>query len=474
MKRHLPLVVAFALVAAIPALARTRGGYLVAVDSETAARPEWRKVARALCQKHDGEMATYPKGETDALLPSLRKTSPRYVCFVSMPECAGRGLVVGAAQTIRKIDDDPFGDAIWGIVTGYDVADAMRIASLKKPFTVRSAATSMGGAGFFNNWESGFASEEGNRNHFWTKSVGAKEAVLQDVAPDPAKALADAFSSIPVDYWCTSGHATERNWQIVFNQNAGFLIHRNGELLSRDSKGATFPVRSSGPKVYVAAGNCLIGHIDKRDCMATAWMHSGGVAQMVGYTVVTFYGFMGWGVKSLFESGGHSLAESFFLNNQILLWKIGRKNPALLQRSIDANGNFSPKAMVASLKGVVRSHDELGLFWDRDTVAFYGDPAWRVTCPEKMRGIEAVAKGNAITIRFLRENKFPDSLDHKDMKPMPVTLAVPPPKDSCIVAAKTGAPVDGAVVTELFALVPVTGRHEAGEELHFRIERKKK
>ena len=462
------------LVVSVSAQGMPGGGYFVAVDSQTAKDPEWGKVVRTLCQKHRANTMTYPKGETDALLPKLRLQKPRYVCFVSMPECVGRELVVGAAQTLRKIDEDPFGDAIWGIVTGYDAADAMRMVSQRKPFVIRKAATSMGGEGFFKDWESGFASDEGNKNRFWTKLLGDVKAACKNVEPDPAKALAEAFNQIPVDYWCTSGHARERNWQIVFNQNAGgFIVHKDGALLACDSAKNTFPIRSPNPKVYVAAGNCLIGHIDQRDCMTTAWIHSGGVNQMVGYTVVTFYGFMGWGTKGLFESGRFSLAESFFLNNQILLWKLGRKNPALLEKGVDAKGEFSPKAMIAALRGVVRSQDELGLFWDRDTVAFYGDPAWRVTCPENRRDMETSVIGNRITLRFLRERTFPDSLDHKDMRPVGVFLPVPPPDGVRIVATATGKPVDGAVVTESFALLPVTGRHEKGEVLNFAIEKKK-
>ena len=459
-------------VVASPTQARPAEGYVVAVDSRTAEHQEWMEAARALCRKHAGRLETYPKGNTDDLLSALRSARPRYVCFVSMPECVGRELVVGAAQTLRKIDEDPYGDAIWGIVTGYDAADAMRMATRGEPFVVRRAATSMGGQGFFKEWESGFASDEGNRNRFWVKPAGAQEAVCNEVAPDPAKALAEAFNRIPVDYWCTSGHARERNWQIVFNQNAGFVVHRDGGLFACDSAGTAFPFRSPNAKVYVAAGNCLIGHIDKRDCMTTAWIHSGGVDQMVGYTVVTFYGFMGWGTKGLFESGRFSLAESFFLSNQLLLWKLGRKNPSLLKKVVDAKGEFSPKAMVEGLRGSVRSQDEFGLFWDRDTVAFYGDPAWRVTCPEERKNVETAVRGDRIEVRFLRETAFPDSPDSKEMKPVAVFLPEPPQPGTQVVEAGTGKPVDGAVVTESFALLPVLGRRAAGESLNFKLETK--
>ena len=156
----------------------------------------------------------------------------------------------------------------------------------------------------------------------------------------------------------------------------------------------------------------------------------------------------------------------------MLLWKLGRKNPALLGRKVDVKGEFSPNAMVAALRGAARSQDELGLFWDRDTVAFYGDPAWRATCSGERRELDAVAKNGTITLRFLRETTFPDSPDHKDFRPVCVLLPSPAPDGARLVDAVSGKPLDGAIVTESFALLPLPGRHEKGEERVFRMETK--
>ena len=53
------------------------------------------------------------------------------------------------------------------------------------------------------------------------------------------------------------------------------------------TQGNRYPIHSTHPKVWLAIGNCLIGHIPDRQCMALAMMHSVGVYQMVGYTMVT-------------------------------------------------------------------------------------------------------------------------------------------------------------------------------------------
>ncbi|MBP5321920.1 MAG: hypothetical protein J6334_13145 [Kiritimatiellae bacterium] len=445
------------------------GRYVVAVEAETAKDAGWQKVVAALRMKYRATVLTYVPGELDALLPALRKAAPRYVCFVTKPEHAGRDLIVGAAQTLRKIDDDPYGDALWGVVTGYEAADALRIVSNPKPMAIKQIATSMGNPDCLNDWEGGFASNEANRNEFWTKKPGGT-TVAERVEPDPAEALAKAFNQIPIDYWMTSGHASERDWQIIYNQNAGSLKHKDGELFFVSPSGGRYPMASKNPKVYIAAGNCLIGNIDKPDCMATAWMHTGGVSQMLGYTVPTFYGFMGWGTKSLFECGRHSVAEAYFLNNQILLWTLGQVNGGLRDEPLDPKGPFDVRDILRKLAGKVHSQDELGLIWDRDTVAFYGDPAWRVTYPEKRRDIAIDVVKNEISLRFLRDVTFPDKIDIKGTRPVGVLLNTPPPKNAKLVDAATGEPVPNAVVTELFALIPLTGKQEQGKRLRYVVK----
>lgn len=39
----------------------------------------------------------------------------------------------------RRLDGDPYGDCIWGIVTGYAPEDAMRIASAESPLVMTRA-----------------------------------------------------------------------------------------------------------------------------------------------------------------------------------------------------------------------------------------------------------------------------------------------------------------------------------------------
>ena len=445
------------------------GSYVVALDGETAKSADWQKVADALVAKYSAKLVNYDASSVEGILPELRKLKPRYVCFVTAPERAGRSLVVEAAQTLRKIDDDPYGDAIWGIVTGYNADDAMRMVE-GDPIEVESIATSMGGSRTLDGWKHGFASDEGNMGRMWVKLPGSTNTVEIATAPNPAKSLAAAFRGIPVDYWVTSGHATEHDWQIIYNKpKGGCFVHKNGRLVAVTSQNDYALVFSPNPKVYIAAGNCLIGHVDGKDCMATAWMHTGGAVQMLGYTVETFYGFMGWGAKSMFESGRYTAAEAFYLNNQVLLWAIGKLNKDLRDVEIPAKEKLSTRKFIRMMQGRIRTQDELGLTWDRDTFAFYGDPARSVRFPEKRKDIDIKVSGDKITLDFLRDVSFPDKIEVKSTRPVAVLLDKAPARGAAIFAEGGEEPLADSVVTDVFSLIPLTGKHPKGEKLAFTI-----
>jgi len=147
----------------------------------------------------------------------------------------------------------------------------------------------------------------------------------------------------------TSGHATERDWQIGFRYRNGYFKSAAGQMFGEDTQQKRIEIDSSNPKIYLPIGNCLMGHIDGPDAMALAWMNDVGVRQMMGYTVPTWFGYGGWGVLDYFveQPGRYSLTEAFFANHQALL------------HAIETGAD-----------------NQRGLTFDRDVVAFYGDPKW--------------------------------------------------------------------------------------------------
>ena len=446
-KALLALVVAAA--AALPGPAATGGkavapsysAYVVATDAATMGAPGWKKVVDALKKKHRAKVVSFDaRGGLDKLVAELRKSRPKYVCFVLRPESAGRAFIVSAAQAMRRIDDDPYGDAIWGVITGYDAEDALKVVAAPPTREIRSMATSMGGDRFLDAYDSGFASDERTADNFWMKRPGgANEKV--PTGGNIAKALADAFSSQPVDYFITSGHASERDWQIVYNQNRGTLVHtKDAQLQFVEPGGVRHDVKGASLRVYVGAGNCLIGHVDSRACMATAWMHAAGVEQFAGYTVTSWYGFMGWGVAGLFGDGRYSLAEARYLTNERLLWAKARRHPA--------------------------SEDQ-GLDYDRDVFAYYGDPKQRIAFPVDRTPYTVAVSGAKVKVAFTRDCEFARLDDVKGASPVMALLDAPPPGDTLFDA--NGAAVPDAVVTERFVFIPAPGRHAAGETLEFTI-----
>ncbi len=476
------LVAVVAAASCVPSFgASGKLAYVVAVEKETQADAAWRPVVAALQAKHAASVLTYDgNAQLDALLPELKKLKPQYVCFVTKPETAGRDLVVNAAQLLRHIDDDPYGDAFWGIVTGYDAADALRLAKTPKAREIHRVASSMGMEGMLNGWQAGFASNEGNKDDIWIKKPGGK-VEKKSTLGNPAKALAEAFNTIDVDYFVTSGHATQRDWQIIYNRDEGSLRHdAEANLRFMNPEGEIYPMKSAHPKIYLAAGNCLIGNIDRRDSMATAWLHSGGVEQFCGYTCVTFFGFMGWGIKSHLEEARCSFAEAYYLQNQMLLWALRNKKGGQLVTCRLAPEDFSTGRKVrdfiqAHIKELVTIKDgkpalddeSLGLLWDRDIVAFYGDPAERVTFPEACRTLVVDVKGADVKLTFKKTVSFGSLGDVKAARPVISLLAEPPAGTKLVDAA--GKPVADAVVNDRFVLIPVSGKHAAGEVLSYRL-----
>jgi zinc protease len=358
------------------------GGYAVVVSRQTHDEAQWREVVAALQHKYGAETIVYDGGVV-ASLPGLRRAFPKYACFVARPEEAGRDFVVNVHRLTRKLDDDPYTDVLWGILTGYGAEDALRIASASQGLVIRTAGA---GTGLdLSVLESGKWFSEGTPGEYWAKQPGG-EPQRRTGPADSTEAIVAFLNDERPDLFITSGHATERDWQIGYSYRNGQLLCRDGRLYGLDLKRGRHAIRSPNPKVYLASGNCLIGNIPRRDCMALAWLSgSGGARQMVGYTVSTWYGAMGWGTRDrLLElPGRHNVTEAFYFTNQELIRRLherfaGKADVELerfdLERDRGLLGRCLARLGYRKLDGQAREY--LGMLWDRDTVAFYGDPAW--------------------------------------------------------------------------------------------------
>ncbi len=354
----------------------TKPGYVVVVSQATRAEADWARVLQILCEKHGAEVMTYRTGVVEAL-PMLRASFPRYACFVSRPEEVTREFVRQVHQLTRQLDDDPYTDCFWGILTGYDAANALRIARHREPLTIHKVASATEVA--LETCEEGVWYCELTPGKVVRKEKGGQQHQSQG-PQDSTESLVKTLNEYQPDLFITSGHATERDWMIGYRYKNGFFKHQDGKLYGEDTQGRRFAIQSPNPKVYLPIGNCLMGHIDRPDCMALSWMNSGGVYQMPGYTEPTWYGYMGWGLLDYFveQPGRYTLTEAFQANQHALVHRLATCFPGLVDATLDAKGGLKTDLVTnaAAVSEGLGSHDARGLVFDRDVVAFYGDPAW--------------------------------------------------------------------------------------------------
>jgi len=383
MKRMLNLLV-LSLVAAIAftcssnvaAEAPKECDYAVVVSKATNADAAWKKVVDALVEKHKARVIVFDDSVKDSL-PELRKFFPRYVCFVATPAETNRQLVSDVHCLTRQMDDDPYTDAIWGILTGFDAANALKIAQCKEPLTVRHVAS--GTEVELKACHQGVWYCELVKNRMVRKKAGEEPKQLKG-PDDTTKALVDSLNVEKADMFVTSGHATERDWQIGYRYRNGQFRSKAGKLFGLDTQRKQHPIDSPNPKVYLPIGNCLMGHVDGPDAMALAFMNSAGVHQMIGYTFPTWYGYAGWGCLDFFleQPGRYTFAEAVFANQQALLHRLETYFPGTV--GTEMSPGRPPRTPVKlsdeARKAGLSSHDARGLLFDRDVLAFYGDPAW--------------------------------------------------------------------------------------------------
>ncbi len=449
--------------------------YCVVVSTQTNADPAWHAVVEALSAKHADakqvggskivQTVTFEKNVGESL-ESLRSFSPTWCCFVATPEEANGEFVAQVHRLTRQLDADPYTDCYWGILTGYDSESAMRIARCAEPLVIRRAAAGTSFA--LQRCEEGVWYSESVKNEMARKLPNEKPVTTHDAPDDTTAVLADTFNTYQTQLFITSGHATQRDWQIGYAYPNGQFRCENGRLYGLDLAKEKHPIESPNPKVYLPVGNCLMGNIDSRDAMALAFMNSGGVNQMVGYTVPTWYGYGGWGVLDYFleQPGRFSLSEAFYANQQALIYRLERYFPDVL-RQIREHGDSSepiqlkidqtPELDAAGLA----PQDCVGLLYDMDTVAFYGDPAWdaRLAPPTEPLGwAQTLTEQDGeftLTIHTQNGEKSfaPVNTNGSQRGGRPIFVVLPHRIDPTTVQLLDGESLE-PVITENFILVP--------------------
>ena len=261
--------------------------------------------------------------------------------------------------------------------------DALRIAERSEPLVIHRGGSNTGYD--LKLFDAGFIVHNGREDEYTEKSAGGKP-VMRHGAVDAGKPMVELFEKYKPQMFISSGHATWMDLQLGYPPHKrGQLRCKDGVLCGVDLEGHRYPLRSPEPKIYLAPGNCLMGLIRDKQSMAVAWLSSGGVDQMIGYVVSTWYGHGGGGTRRYFfsEPGRYSLSDAFYFNNQAITYELETRFPKTA--GIDCNEwdiERDPSVLGRLAAKLGYDHDEpgakddLGLHWDHDTVAFYGDPAW--------------------------------------------------------------------------------------------------
>jgi len=395
------------------------GGYAVVVPESLQTNVAWQAVADALVKKYDDTKVYRYKTSPMELQKALAADHPRYLALVAPPSMIGKGIVCELSRLTRKFDADLYGDALWGIITGYTADDAMRIVKTKKPLVIERA---FGSTGFDTSLmqDSLIVSDAVEGKVRFKLNNGSESCTTNDVkAPQ-------GVVNVVMDFWqkqspqafITSGHATQYNLEMSWGQGLftcysnrfyalrhdqvqGFAKLLRGVIFDgkesdvvdcvRSFNAPALPV-SSEPKVWVGAGNCLLGDANhSRNTMVVTALSAGGFNQLVGYVVTTWFGRMGWGTLGHFGSAQKpSLAQAFFISNQALLRETIQDHPAIMKVSYNpaVDGSFfsfvtgTPVRQKLKELGIPDiSKTGAGLLHDRDVVAFYGDPRWKATLP---------------------------------------------------------------------------------------------
>lgn len=343
--------------------------YAIVISEATYNDSEWRKVADALLEKHDVygqdkvKLFKWENSITE-VKNQLSEFMPHYIGFVAQPvvEC-NEPNIDEMYEMCRTLDSDPYGDAVWGVITGYEAADALR--AVKNTVVMK---TLISGNGNEEEWDAlqgiGFLEEKPGNTVRYKFSDG--EVIQETVNPDFDVSRVTNISNLlnngldikvdghpdlkgDVDLLTTSGHGGKTVW--MASNGEGMIDSYDGKLIGKPTGGADIPINSPNPKCYSAHGNCEVGNPDNINNMVYAFFHSGGCINMIGYIPTTYFGYIGWGFLDRLRDfkGYYTYPETFFITNQCLYYDIAN------------NGDPVGKSMT-------------NLLYDKDTTILYGDP----------------------------------------------------------------------------------------------------
>ena len=372
-----PLSVIFSFFTVI---AQTPRSYKYAVVISDAAYGDagWKAVADSLVKKHSGngtaKLITWSSSVTSCK-SALAAFKPDYIGYIARPatEC-NTAFVVAISRLSRELDDDPYGDAMWGVITGYEAADALR--AISESLTVKTVLAASNNLSYeppiqrfyqgigmscdsYTKTDYLFPGKSGKVYTENKRPQGVQdrinlvgpwlEATSLDVTVDGQGTIEG-----PVDCFITGGHGNVNVWQCHYSDagTEGYMQTSGGKLLGTPYSGNSFQINAATPKIFWCATNCLMGNPDNRNNVVYAAFHSGHAVQMFGFMINASGGdeFMAWGIYDRVTkfAGAYTLAEGFYYANNLSQFEV-----------LHSTGQLQT-ALVKTFQ---------------DSTVFYGDPA---------------------------------------------------------------------------------------------------
>jgi zinc protease len=212
-------------------------------------------------------------------------------------------------------------------------------------------------------------------------------------------------------------------------------------------------------------------------------MKSAAVRQMIGYVLPTWYGYQGWGMLDYFveQPARFTMTGAFHANHHALIHRLLTCFPGAEKiESVDPNGNTGktllPSPGDAAKAAGLTKNDLRGLLFDRDNVAFYGDPAWEARmAPGKLNWEQKLTVDekhtHTLTITPLAGAETWSTVNKNGSQRggRPIIQYLPFRIDPAKVKIESGSDLN-PVIADDFILVPLPNRSSGPLELKFSVQ----
>jgi hypothetical protein len=318
--------------------------YAVVISKTAYADAGWKTVADSLLKKHnrtESRLFTWNTSVND-VKNDLAAFMPTFIGFIARPvtEC-NTAFVAAASQLSRSLDTDPYGDAYWGVITGFQASDALR--AISESLLIKTVVLGSNGIAYEPPLQRyyqglGMPCESYTKTDYLFPNVGGqiysveqRPESQEDRVNLVAKWLNAATLNIPVsgkgsiagtfDCLITGGHGNVNVWQMHYSDagTEGYLVSSNGQLTGTPYSGSSIAINAPTPKIYWHASNCLMATPDNINNWVYAAFHTGHAVQLFGFIPEASTGdeFMAWGLfdRTTKFAGKYTLPQCHFISN---------------------------------------------------------------------------------------------------------------------------------------------------------------